>query len=140
MNIKNFLWITETEMLKLRVEAYILGSKVGDSKGRRNSGASEHDDIFGLLDKFDRIIDGVVLLKLNSLGKFTAYGQTEEIVISVIRCTFQERRWLNAKTREQFLCSNSTGFNCSGAKLLGTKSSKLLSKCNSLFKSAVLWS
>lgn len=77
MNIKNFLWITETEMLKLRVEAYILGSKVGDSQGRRDAGASEHDDIFGLLDKFDRIIDGVVLLKLNSLGKFTAYGQTE---------------------------------------------------------------
>jgi hypothetical protein len=77
VNIKNFLWITETEMFKLRVEAYILGSKVGDPKGRRDSGASEHDNIFGLLDKFDRIIDGVVLLKLNSLGKFTAYGQTE---------------------------------------------------------------
>jgi len=48
-------------MGQLGVETGILGSEVGNAKRGRYSSPSEDNDVFGLFNKFDSIINRVVL-------------------------------------------------------------------------------
>ncbi len=59
-------------MGKLGVETSILGSEVGDAKRRGYSSTGQDNDVFGLFNKLNGIVDRIVLWQLNSLREFTA--------------------------------------------------------------------
>jgi len=48
-------------MSQFGVQTGILGSEVRDAKRGRYSGAGEDNDVFGLFDKLDSIVNRVVL-------------------------------------------------------------------------------
>lgn len=72
-------------MGQLGVETGILGSEVGDAKRGRYSSPGEDNDVFGLFNKLDSIINRVVLWQLNSLREFTADCQTQKTIVGIVR-------------------------------------------------------
>lgn len=123
-------------MLQLGVQTRTSGAEIRDTQGRGNACAGEDDDVFGLIQQLDGIVDRVVLRQLGPLGKLPADSQDQETPIGLIFLALEAFRRADAKGSEKLLGRNDARFDSAAAKLLWAKSTQLVAISDGLVRSA----
>ncbi len=100
-DVEDFLGIAQAEVLELRVETGALGAEVGDAEGGGDAGAGQDDNVLGLLEQLDGVVDRVVLGQLGALGQLAAEGEAEQRVVGLVVGALEEGRRADAKGGQQ---------------------------------------
>lgn len=102
-DVEDFLWVVEAQVLELRVETSSRRAEVGDAQRRGDASAGQNNDVLGLLEKLNGIIDSVVRRQLSSLGQLAADGEDQEVPVGLVRLTLEEFRGTDAEGSKKLL-------------------------------------
>jgi hypothetical protein len=137
-DVEDLLRVVEAEVLELGVEAGAFGAEVRDAERGGDAGAGEDDDVLGLLEEIDGVVDRVVLGQLGALGQLAAEGEAQQGVVGLVVGAVEEGGRADAKGREELLGGDEAGADGPLAKDSGTDGPQELAELGGLVRRAGL--
>lgn len=138
LDIEDLLGVVQAQVRELRVQTRAGGAEIGNAQGGGDAGAGEDDDVLGLLEQLDGVVDRVVLRQLGPLCKLPADSQDQEAPIGLIFLTFEAIGRAHSESSKKLLGGDDASINSAADKLLGAQNAKLVAVADGLVRSAEL--
>lgn len=136
LNVEHLLGIVQAQVLELGIQTGASGAEIRDAQRRGYARTSENDDVSGLFEQLDGVVDRIVLRQLRPLRELPADSQNQKTAVSTVILTVETIGRAHAKGCKEFFGGDDAHVNSATAKLIGTKSAKLVAVRDGLVRSA----
>lgn len=138
LDVKDLLGVIQSQMCELGVQAGVLGAEIRDSQRGRDARTSQDNDVLGLLQQINGVVNGVPLGKLGPLRELPAHGKDKQVVVGLVGLSLEEVGRADAEGSEKLLRADDTSLDGTNNKCLWSQGAKLLAIGDGLFGCAPL--